>query len=197
MTNELILALVGTLVFAIGTAFYVRGIVDGSIVPHPFSYATWTILIAVNVGIMYNTNGGWGILPAVVQMVVLFAYTIVGIYRFRKISVNWFDYFCLACAVVLLASWWFIGDLASAVFTVIIEFIAFLPSYKKVYLQPYTENIITWVIVAAFPIPLILAMSEQTLSNTLYWYYLIIANGAFAALVWWRQRQVRLMGVKG
>jgi hypothetical protein len=55
-----------------------------------------------------------------------------GIYYYKKIHINWFDYFCVGLAILLLIYWFTTKNIRNTVIlTAIIDLVAFLPTFKK------------------------------------------------------------------
>ncbi|MDD5197832.1 MAG: hypothetical protein PHN60_03150 [Candidatus Gracilibacteria bacterium] len=190
MENTMIFALISTIIYLIGAIPYTIGIIRGEVLPHPFSYGTWIVLVGINNIVLFQENAGWTLLPAIVQFVFMVVNVIGGCFAFRKIQINWFDYFCLGLAILSLFIWWKVGVEYAVIMTVIVDAIAFLPTIKKGWIQPHSEYIWPWINSALFPIFLILSLKSPIFITVFFWAYLFISSGSLSIMLWYRQRLI-------
>lgn len=195
MEKELIFALISIAIYMTGIIPYWRDVIIGRTLPHPFSTGVWAIIVWFNSYVLYSSGEYLAFFPSFIMTLSLLIFWVgFGIKQFRKISINWFDYFCLILSILLLL-YWFVSKnvLNTVILTLIIDFIAFLPVFKKGFLQPWTETIFATFMAWINQIFTLLAISSPDPETTLFWLYLLIANTSFFFMValrryylkWW------------
>ena len=131
----------------------------------------------------------------VILLICLTWETIVGSLRRKSISLNWFDYLCLILSVLCILYLIIYKNLYyTAIFTAIIDFIAILPTFKKSWLQPWTEtawNFFIWWISQLFTV---LAMTAPDVETMIFWLYVLVIDLILVifilsrrySLKWWK-----------
>lgn len=193
MEKELIFALISTGIYLIGAIPLWRDIIRTRTIPHPFTYTVWLILVWFNV---YVLLWGWevySLIPTTLMVFSLVFGTIWGIRWIRKIFINWFDYLCIFLSVVLIIYWVIERNtLNTVILTVAIDILAFLPTFKKWWLQPWTESILVYFMSAVGQVFTILSLSQiHNLESSLFWWYLFFANLTFFVMVFFRRWYLR------
>ena len=80
--------------------------------------------------------------------------------------------------------------------TVAVDFVAFLPTIRKTWKDPFTEYAFPWFVAALFPAALFFAIGTPSFSNAAFWAYSACANFAFTAMVLYRRRIAARHGEK-
>ena len=189
MHNEIIYSGISTLIYLIGIIPYWRDVIKGRTYPHPFTTGVWTVIVGFNSYILFISWEYYSFVPSILMTISLVVFWIgFWSYYFKKISINWFDYFCLFLAVGLLLYWYFSKDvLNTVILTMIIDFIAFLPVFKKWWLQPWTETVFAYFMSWVNQIFTLLALSSPNLETSIFWIYMLISNCIFVILVLYRR----------
>lgn len=177
MEKEVIFALISTALFFIGIIPYFRDVIKKRTIPHPFSYIVWGILTGFNSYILYTQNEHISLIPTVISTISCMVLTIYGFKMFRLIQINTLDYLFLSLAILVFPLYFLTEDaLKAVIFTVIIDFLAYLATIKKWWLQPWTETIFTFLIVWVNHGLIIFTQETITWEWSLFWWYMFISN---------------------
>ncbi len=194
MEKEIIFSVISSLIYIIWIFPYWRDVLRKRTIPHPFSSLVWLILVWFNSYVLFIGHEYLAFIPGFISCLFLLLGTIYGIYLFRKIQINWFDYFCLIFSILFLIYYFLFRDITNAVIlSALIDFLAFLPTFKKGWLQPWTETILLYFFASISNVFALLALIGTSFQTTLFWAYLVIANLAFFFMVslrrwylkWW------------
>ncbi len=119
--------------------------------------------------------------------------TVFGLRAIRKLSLNWFDYLCFSLSIFLLIYWLLSkNNLHTVILTACVDFIAFLPTFKKGWLTPWTESIFIYFMSAIGQIFTLFSLSNfEKGENMIFWSYLFFANLAFFFMVSFRRFLIR------
>ena len=193
MEKEFIFALISTAIYLIGAVPYWIDLVKWKNIPHIFTYGLWFVLVSFNLYVLFDNQEWYALIPSVIMFLSLIFWCIYGILRFKQIQINWFDWLCGFLWVVLIVYWFISKDvLNTTILTLIIDFIAFLPTFKKGWIVPWTETIIVYFMSAVWQIATILSLSSfENIESMLFWWYLFFANLSFAILVFFRRYYLR------
>ena len=143
------LGIVSAVVFAIGYIPYIYSIARGATQPHPFSWLLWTILGFVSF-YLYIHVGATTTLPlALFNCILPFAIVFLSLRMWRG-GFSKFDYACLGISLLAILTYAFTHD-ATVALTVnlLADLTAFLPTIRKTYKDPSSEDLATWVLFTA------------------------------------------------
>lgn len=194
MEKEIIFSLISSLIYIIWIFPYWWDILRKRTIPHPFSFLVWLIITGFNSYILLISHEYLAFIPGCISCFFLLFGTVYGLYVFRKIQINWFDYFCVTLSILFLIYYFLWRNITNAVIlSTIIDFLAFLPTFKKGWIQPWTETILLYFFAAVSNIFALLALIGPNFETSLFWLYLVIANLAFFFMVslrrwylkWW------------
>ncbi len=188
MEKEVIFTIISISIYLVGAIPYWRDVLSGRTIPHLFSVLVWLILVWFNCYVLW-LNGEWlWFIPSIIMAISLFFAVIFWVKMFKQIQINWFDYICLILSGLLLVYYFFSQNIINTViFTVIIDFIAFLPTFKKGWLQPWTESILIYLLAWVNQIFTILSLSEFSMETSLFWGYIFFGNVIFFIMVAFRR----------
>ena len=193
MSQELIFALLSSIIFLIWAYPYIRDVLHWKTIPHLFTYVVWLILMSFNCFVIWNNREWMTLIPSILMWLSVLFWCIYGIPGLRKITINWFDYLCLWSAILLIGYWWMTKNiLHTVILTTIVDLIAFLPTFKKWWLQPWTETIFFYFMWAINQILTLFSLSSLgNLENTIFWFYLFFANWIFFLMVAYRRYSLK------
>lgn len=184
MEKEVIFTIISVSLYLIGAIPYWRDVLHGRTIPHLFSVLVWFILVLFNCYVLWINNEWLWLIPSSLMAISLLFAVIFWIKMFKQIQINWFDYLCLGLSGILLIYYFFSGNIINTViFTVIIDLIAFLPTFKKGWLQPWTESILIYLLAWLNQIFTVLSLSEFSMETSLFWAYIFFGNIIFFFMV--------------
>lgn len=187
MDIKLVLGVV-TALFALPTFIpYIRDIIAGKTEPHTYSWLIWTILQTIGVIAGLRAGGGyglWGLALGAFFCSVIFLLSL----RYGTKNITRFDAYCLAAALVTLALYLFTDNGLLAVSLVaVIDFVGFLPTFRKGWEEPYSETLFTFGLSAFGNLLSMFALQEYTLTTVLYVGSLLFTNTTFSLMLWYRR----------
>lgn len=192
MEKEIVIASISSIFYFIGIFPYFRDVLSWRTLPHPFSYFVWLVLTGFNSSILILQWEYISFIPAILNTISCLIFTIFGIRAMKKIQINHFDFIFLLSALLLLPFYFYTKDLLlTIILSVVIDFLWYLPTIKKWWLQPWSETLFTFFIIGISQFLIIFAQSEITLVWSLFWMYVFIVNMIFVSLVLCRRYFLR------
>jgi len=172
-----------------GYFFYVRGILQGKVKPHAFTWSVWGILTVIAFIAQIVEGGGAGAWVTGFTALFSFGFAFVGLRASSRIFITRSDWAFFIAALLTIPIWYFTGSpLWSVILITIIDSIAFAPTIRKAFFHPETENSSTYALSGTKFIIGLFALESFTWTTALYPASLVVANFAFVAMLMWRRR---------
>lgn len=179
----------GASFFAI--VFFVPYIIDtfrGKTQPQMYSWLIWTILQTVGAAAMFKGGAGYGSLALLAGALMCLSIFLLS-FKYGSKNVKRFDIYCFLGALVAVVIYFFISNpLYSVMLAASIDFIGYLPTFRKVFSEPYTETLITYVLSAIVNLLALLALQHYSLTTTFYAVLLFVANISLSIFIIERRR---------
>jgi len=172
---------------------YIIGTLRGTTKPNKATWLIWAAMGAIIAASYFSagaTDSAW--LPA--------AYA-VGIFAVAALSLKFgergwakLDLFCLLGAGAGLLLWWLTSEPTFALYlTIVVDAIGFIPTFRKAYTNPESEDRLAWCLFLIADILNIFAISEWTLAQASYPVYVLVFTIVLNALLYLPKRG----GVRG
>lgn len=185
---KLILGIVTALLAVVLFIPYIRDILQRKTEPHIYTWLIWTILQIVGVLAAYKDGAGFGVWGLAVGSFFCFAIFLLS-FKYGTKNISRFDLYCLAAAIVAMGVYFILENALLAVILVsIIDFVGFMPSFRKGFQEPYTETISTFALSSFGNVLSFAALENYSLISTLYIASLIFTNGSFALMLYFRRK---------
>ena len=170
---------------------YLRDIFMNKTHPHMYSWLIWSILQTMGVVIMIIGGAHYGALGlGAGALVIIFVFILSIPYGTKDITT--FDTLCLIGALLTIPVWLVTKDaVVSIILISVIDAIGFLPTYRKSYVDPYSETLIMWVLNIIMYTASIGALEVYSVGTTLYLGTLIATNSVCVAIIVVRRRTIR------
>jgi GrpB-like predicted nucleotidyltransferase (UPF0157 family) len=170
---------------------YLRDIFKHKTKPHSYTWLIWTILQTTGVVAMLNAGAGIGIASLAIGAVLCgFIFLLSLRYGTRDIKI--FDTVCLIAALGVLGIYIFLRDpLFSIIAVTAIDFIGFMPTFRKAYIDPHSETASNYALSALSSLLALGALQVVSVATALYLVSLVITNGACAAIIITRRKKMR------
>lgn len=183
MNTYSVLGIVSPIVCALGYIPYIVAINRNKIKPHPFSWFLWAILGLVTL-ITYVGVGAKETIPLALLNflgpIFIFFFTI----KYWKGKFPRFDYFCLIFSFIAIIVYIFFHEAAIALtINLIGDLLAALPTIRKTYKDPTSENLWTWLLFALGSLISIFAIRNFTYGIILFPLYLLIQDLSISLLI--------------
>ena len=190
MTIKLIFGLVAA-VFAIYCFVpYIRDIFLKKTTPHMYSWFLWGLLQIIGAIAIIISGGGYGVLELSIGSLFCF-YIFFLSFKYGTKDITRFDTICLFSALFTIIIWIITKDALYAVLLIsVIDFMAFVPTYRKGYKEPNSETVSNYFISALASSFAILALSAYSFTNVFYLATLVCTNIVFAFLLLYRRKIV-------
>ena len=192
MTYELIFSILAFLITLWSTIVYWKGIFRKEIIPHPFTFFIWIIVLGISSIELVENDEILGSLAIILMTLSNIWILFFGIARWREIRINWLDWFFLISGILLIIFWRLEPNYASVLILMIaIDATAYASSFKKWWLQPFTEQSPPYFISVGNNICTILAISVWNFENLGMWIWTALINFTFACFILARQYSMR------
>jgi hypothetical protein len=184
-------AIAGSVVNFAACVSYVRAILRGEAAPNRVTWFLWALVPVIAGAAQWRS--GVGISTLVVLSVGLGPACIV-LASFVAATGSWklgpFDYVCGACSLAALALWAVSGDPVTAiVLSILADAAAALPTLRKAWLAPATEDRSAYLIAFAGMVLGILSVQEATFSAYAFNAYLVLVSLALVLILYLPRRR--------
>ena len=184
-------AIAGSVINFVACVSYVRAILKGEATPNRVTWFLWALVPVIAAAAQWSS--GVGISTLVVLSVGLGPACIV-LASFVGGTGSWrlgpFDYVCGACSLAALALWAVTGDPVTAiVLSILADAAAALPTLRKAWLAPATEDRSAYLIAFAGMILGILSVQEATFSAYAFNAYLVVVSGVLVLILYLPRRR--------
>lgn len=188
MSYQIFLGAAATLLVLLGFIPYFRELIRGRTKPHAFSWFLWGILNGVAFFASLAKGGGPGAwtlgLPAVLNFIIFG----ISLSRGEK-RIVLIDRICLVAALLGIAAWVITTDpFLSVIIVTLVDFTAFVPTYRKSYVRPFEESINVYAITAVAYFMSLFALQSISVTTFLYPASLVVTDTAFVIMVLYRRR---------
>ena len=187
MELKLILGIITTLLAFPTFIPYLKDIVQRKTEPHTYTWLIWTILQSIGVYAGFQDGGGfgmWGLAIGAVFCAIIFLLSL----KYGTTNITRFDLYCLVGAFITLGIYLFTNNgLLAVLLVAIIDFVGFLPTFRKGWEEPETETISTFGLSAFGNLLSVFALENYTFITTLYVGSLLFTNTTFATMIYLRR----------
>lgn len=184
-------AIAGSVINFVACLSYVRAILRSEARPNRVTWFLWAIVPLIAGAAQWRS--GVGISTLVVLSVgagpacVVLASFVGGVGSWR---LGPFDYVCGACSLAALALWAITGDPVTAiVLSILADAAAALPTVRKAWLEPATENRSAYLIAFIGMVVGILSVREATFSAYAFNAYLVAASATLVLILYLPRRR--------
>jgi hypothetical protein len=178
MEKELLFAVISIWIYLFGAIPYWRDAIYWRTIPHPFTQSIWLILIGFNGYVLWINQEYYALMGISILCFSIIVFGIgYGIRWLKKILINWFDYAIFILSIAILIYWYLSENtLNTVIMTGLIDFISFLPTIKKSWLQPWTETAFAYCTGILNILFLMLAQNSPNPETMIYWVTYIMVN---------------------
>ena len=185
------LAIAGSAINFAACLHYVRAILKGEASPNRVTWFLWALVPMIAGAAQLRAGVG---ISTLVVLSVGAGPAFVVLASFARGKGSWslgpFDYLCGACALAALALWAITGDPVTAiVLSILGDAAAALPTLRKAWLEPATENRSAYLISLAGMILGIFSIREPTFAAYGFNAYLVVMSGALVLILYWPRRR--------
>ena len=171
---------------------YLRGIIQGSIKPHVFSWVIWGSTTCVVFLAQLQAGAGVGAWPIGVSGSITILIAVVAYAKRGDISITKLDWLFFMAAMSSLPLWYIASDPTWAVVVLtIVDLLGFGPTIRKAYSEPHTESLPFFGMFAARNTVIVMALESYSIATVLFPASIAIACVMLMLLIVYRRRLVR------
>lgn len=187
MEIKLILAIISSIITFIGYSIYVIDIFKKKTEPHLYSWLIWTILPIIGVLSQFKDSSGygsWGLITGCFFCTIIFLLS----FKYGTKNITNFDISCLIASLFAIFIYINLKNPIWSIITVsIIDFIGFLPTFRKAYIKPFSETPITFGTMGISHLLSLLALQNYTFTTIFYLAVLFFANFSLSAMILYKK----------
>ncbi len=189
MERELIFSILAFFIILWSSFLYWKWIIKWEIIPHPFTFFIWTIVLSVSsIELIRNDEILWSLAIILLTLSSIWC-LIFGITQWKQMKINWMDWFFLICWILLIIFWRLEPNYAYVLIVmIVIDATAYASSFKKAWIAPFTEKSLPYFISVGNNMCTILAISVWNFENLGMWIWTALINFTFACFILSRQR---------
>ncbi len=188
MDAKLLFGIISTILAIVCFVPYYRDIFKKKTEPHMYSWLVWTILQTIGVMAQLKDGAGYGAWGLAIGAVFCFGIFLLS-FKYGTNNISKFDVFCLVASFCAIALYYGIENPVYAIIVVsAIDFIGFLPTFRKGYQEPFTETPSTFIMSALANACSLIALQNYTLTTVIYIASLLFTNSSFVFVVLSRRR---------
>jgi hypothetical protein len=140
MTLQTVFAVASSLVGIACFLPYIRDIFRHITKPHSYTWFIWSILQGIATAAMWSGGAGIAIIPTTIGS-VLCGFIFLLSLRYGTKDIKLFDTICFVGALVAVVMYFFFHNpLLSVIFVSLTDFVGFLPTFRKTYINPESET---------------------------------------------------------
>lgn len=174
-----------------GYVLYFRNILLGKTKPHAFSWFVWGVIASIAFAAQVFGKAGEGAVVMGFTAVSCFIITILAVIKGER-SFPLFDWVCFISSMAAVGLWLFTkSPLPSVVLITVTDAIAFLPTVRKGYLEPYDETAATFALSGVKFFLSLFALEKFSVITSLYPAALVVMNAVFVTILLVRRRLLR------
>jgi hypothetical protein len=175
---------------------YFRGIWQGALKPHLFSWLVWSLSLGITAAAQLDQQGGlgaWLTIIAVMNGVI----ALVSL-RYGETKITKGDWISLLTALAAIPLWLVTQTpLYSVILICVIDTVAYYPTVRKSWAKPWEEQVTMFALSVINGIFMTLALENKNLITALYPAIMVLANGLLVAMLLYRRRLLPKFDVKG
>lgn len=188
------LALIASVLAIIGNISYLKDIFKNKIRPHPYTWFIWSIVSCVTFFGALQKGAGIGVLPTGIAegfTIIIFLFSLKYVLRgdvshIRKID----NYFFIICLLGLIP-WVITHDpTISVVIVVSIDVIAFIPTLRKTWMHPRSEQPLLFEMNVARHVLTLFSLQAYNIATTIHSTAMIFTNTLMTIFIKRRRKRV-------
>jgi hypothetical protein len=181
-------AIIASLLAVAGNVPYLRDVLTKKITPHPYTWLVWSIVSAITFFGLFVKGGGIGALPVAVAegfTVIIFLCSL----RNGFAHIEKTDHYYLAAALLGLIPWLLTKDpTISVIVAVAIDLIAFVPTIRKTWRRPQSEQSSLFVANVLRHILVIASLQSYNIATMLHSIAMIVTNTVMSGIILGKRR---------
>ncbi|MDQ5955078.1 MAG: hypothetical protein QG621_81 [Patescibacteria group bacterium] len=182
-------ALIAALLAVVGNVPYVYDVWRGKVRPHAYSWFVWSIVSLVVFFGQLEKGAGVGVIPTAASEIFTIIIFLLSLrYGFKETTRT--DKLFLIIALLGLIPWWLTRDpTLSVVIVVFIDFAAFVPTLRKTWRHPRSENSLLYATNILRHLLALFSLQAYNIATTIHSVAMIFANLLMTLFILRRQKK--------
>lgn len=186
------LGFIATVISIVSYIPYIRDILAGKTKPHAFSWLVWATLVTIGFFGQIADKAGPGAWVTASTALLCFIVFLFSLTKGER-NIVLLDWLSLLGAGVAIIFWLLTkGPLLSVILVSLIDAIGFIPTFRKSYVKPNEETLITYASSVVKYLLSLISLTNFSLITTIFPISLILTNGLFVIMVLVRRKQLKL-----
>ena len=187
---KIIFAVLAVVFNLIAFYVYIKDVFIGKTKPHIYTWLIWTITQGTATFGLWYGGGGLGAIELTIGTCLVFFVFLFSIFRGTK-NITKIDTVFLILSFIAIFIWWQLQSLVLAVIMVsIIDMLGYFPSFRKTWMEPYSETISTWLLFSLGNIFSIMALTKFNALTLTYLITISVLNMAVVGICLYRRNNV-------
>lgn len=178
---------IASVLAVVGNLSYLKDVLAGRVVPHPYTWFIWSIVSMTTLLGGIAKGAGIGAIPTGIAegfTILIFLVSLRELFRGGMRHVRPIDHFFLAVALAGLVPWALTRDpTISVVIMVAIDLVAFMPTLRKAWLEPKTEKPLLYGMNVGRHVLTLFALESYNIATTMHSIAMISTNAAMVVLI--------------
>lgn len=187
VTIKEILTIISIVLIFIGYIPYIRDIFRGKTHPHIFSWIVWSIL---NFCLFWLQLHAWAWFASWIVLVLWINSSFIAFLslKYGKIIIRKIDIFFFVTALLAIPIWLVLDQaVLSSILVTWIGILAFAPTVRKTWVNPYSETVSTYIITTFRHILTLFALSQYNIITVIFPGIWVIINASFLLMICYRR----------
>ena len=189
---KVVIAIIAALLAFIGNISYLKDVIAGKVVPHPYTWFIWSIVSMTTFFGGLAKGAGIGALPTGVAegfTILIFLFSLKYLFQRKTGHIRMIDNYFLLAALLGLITWILTNDpTISVVIVVLIDIVAFIPTLRKTWHHPETEKPLLYEMNVARHVLTLFSLQSYNIATTVHSIAMICVNTVMTIFIQRKKR---------
>lgn len=190
---RILIVIIASILAVVGNVSYLRDALAGRVKPHPYTWFVWSIVSMTTFLGGLAKGAGIGAIPTGIAegfTILIFLLSLKYLFKERARHIRPIDNYFLAAALLGLIPWALTKDpTISVVIVVCIDVIAFIPTLRKTWAYPETEQPLLYGMNVGRHVLTLFSLGSYNIATTIHSIAMIITNTLMVLFI--RKKPVR------
>jgi hypothetical protein len=187
MELKIIASIISVIFGTISFIPYLKDIFSKKTQPHLYTWLIWTLTQGTATVALWYGNGGLGGLNLTIGTFLILCVCFFSIKHGTK-NITIHDTIILFISILAIIIWWQLKQpVLSIILVSVIDLLGYIPTYRKSYMHPWSENLLAWIGFSMGNIFAIAALDEYNFLTLTYLVFIVIGNTIFSFFIFIRR----------
>lgn len=191
MTIYVIAALIASIISIVSLIPYIKDIISKQTKPHIFTWFVWTLMTGIFFFAQLSDGAGIGALTSGITTILCIIILVLSFKQGDKMIVK-SDWLSFVLSLIALLAWALTkSPFYSVIFITISDIIAYIPTVRKSFKEPYSETLSTHLLSGVKHFINVFSLQNITFISSFYTICLIFINFIFVTFLIIRRKAVK------